>query len=174
MPSVSPDAGASTARRKGLLVLRSRGQASHRTPRPRARFQACAAAGLAARPCHRGGNVGALQCGRVQAFSLCGWQTGWRRPLSELRAPLPDGALRATKWKMGRGADYASWRAQQRGGRAPLFSLCGWQTGWRRPLSELRASLPDGALRAKKQNMDRGADYGVWRALQHAAAHAAK
>jgi len=113
MTAVSPDAGASTARRTGLLELRSRGQAPHPTTRARARFQACAAAGLAARPCHRGENVGALQCGRAPAFSFCGWQTGLRRLVSELRVPLPDGALRAKKWNRDRGADYAVWRALQ-------------------------------------------------------------
>ena len=112
MTAVSPDAGASTARRTGLLVLGSRGQAPHPTPRARARFQACAAAGLAARPCHRGEKVGALQCGRAPAFSLYCWQTGLRRLVSELRVPLPDGALHAKKWTVGRGADYAVWRAR--------------------------------------------------------------
>ena len=160
MPSVSPDASASTARRTGSLALRSRGQVSRRTPRPRARFQACAAAGLAARPCHRGGNVGALQCGRVQAFSLCGWQTGWRRPLSELRAPLPDGALRATKWKMDRGADYASWRALQhaaaRWAGAAVFSL--WLANWvAPPIVRAACVIARWGLACQKT------EYGPWR-----------
>ena len=111
--TVSWITGASAAPTKRPLALRSRGQAPHPTPRARARFQACAAAGLAARPCHRGEKVGALQCGRAPAFSLYCWQTGLRRLVSELRVPLPDGALHAKKWTVGRGADYAVWRASQ-------------------------------------------------------------
>ena len=51
--------------------------------------------------------------GRAGAFYLCGRQTGLRRLVSELRVPLPDGAVRGKKQTMGRGADYAVWRASQ-------------------------------------------------------------
>lgn len=160
MPAVSPDASASTARRKGLLVLRSRGQASRRTPRPRARFQACAAAGLAARPCHRGETAAAPQCGRALAFSLCGWQTGWRHPLSELRAPLPDGALRAKKWTMGRGADYASWRALQHAAArwAGWGVLSLWLANWvAPPIVRAAFAIARWGLACQKT------EYGPWR-----------
>ena len=113
MVAVRWNTGEIRARRKGGRAVGLRGQAPHPTPRARARFQACAAAGLAARPCHRGEKVGALQCGRAPAFSLYCWQTGLRRLVSELRVPLPDGALRAKKQNMDRGADYAVWRASQ-------------------------------------------------------------
>ena len=51
--------------------------------------------------------------GRAWAISLHGGRARWRCLVSELRAPLPDGALCAKKLTTGRGADYAVWRVSQ-------------------------------------------------------------